>query len=116
MESSRIHFEVLDLGLEDLFFWRALALVFLVVGLEHSYTWLQKDLCSIGLSLALASSIVSSTPPMLSTNFVIVSVNLNNATAFLFLADSNFCVFFLCLHACFNVMCFYISNSNHTKT
>ena len=42
---------------EDLFFWRALALVFLVLGLglEHSCPWPQECLSSERLSLALAS-------------------------------------------------------------
>ena len=76
---------------EDLFFfWRALALVSLVLGLglEHSCPWPRECLsserlslalasdffCVLGLglgfffvSLALASSLVSSTPPLLST-------------------------------------------------
>ena len=40
---------------EDLFFWRALALVSLVLGLEHSCPWSREGLFSIGLSLALAA-------------------------------------------------------------
>ena len=58
---------------EDLFFWRALALVSLVLGLEHSCPWPRECLSSERLSLALAldffvslaSSLVSSTPPLL---------------------------------------------------
>ena len=67
---------------EDLsfLFWRTLALVslFLGLGLEHSCRWPQEGLSSEGLSLALtsdfffvflalasASSLVSSTPPLL---------------------------------------------------
>ena len=39
---------------EDLFFfWRALALVFLVLGLERSCPWPLECLSSVGLSLAL---------------------------------------------------------------
>ena len=34
------------------FFWRALALVFLVLGLEHSCPWFRQGLSSEGLSLA----------------------------------------------------------------
>ena len=49
---------------KDLFFWRTLAAVFLVVGLEHSSPWPRKGLSSERLSLALASSLVSSTPPL----------------------------------------------------
>ena len=37
------------------FFWRALALVFLVLGLEHSCPWPQECLSSERLSLTLAS-------------------------------------------------------------
>ena len=51
---------------EDLFFfffWRALALVSLVLGLEHSCPWPR----IFFVSLALASSLVSSTPPLLVT-------------------------------------------------
>ena len=60
------------------FFWRALALVSLVLGLEHSCPWprecLSSETLSLALalvsdffvSLALASSLVSSTPPLLS--------------------------------------------------
>ena len=40
---------------KDLFFWRALALVSLVVGLEHSCPWPRECLSSERLSLALAS-------------------------------------------------------------
>ena len=61
---------------EDLFFfWRALALVFLVLGLEHSCPWPREGLSSERLSLtlasdffvsmALASSLLSSTPHLL---------------------------------------------------
>ena len=56
------------------FFWRALALVSLVLGLEPSYSWPRECLSSERLSLALASdffvslalasSLVSSTPPL----------------------------------------------------
>ena len=54
-------------------FWRALALVSLVLGLEHSCPWPRECLSSKRLSLALdffvslvlASSLVSSTPPLL---------------------------------------------------
>ena len=61
---------------EDLFFWRAQALVSLVLGLglEHSCPWPQESLSSERLSLALASdffvslalasSLVSSTLPL----------------------------------------------------
>ena len=59
------------------FFWRALALVSLVLGLglEHSYPWPRECLSSERLSLALASdffvslasSLVSSTPPLVFT-------------------------------------------------
>ena len=49
------------------FFWRALALVSLVLGLEHSCPWPRECLSSERLSLALASSLVSSTPPLLLT-------------------------------------------------
>ena len=55
---------------EDLFFWRALALVSLVLGLEHSCPWPREDLSSEGLSLAsdffVSLSLVSSTPPLAS--------------------------------------------------
>ena len=70
---------------EDLFFfWRALALVSLVLGLEHSCPWPRECLSSKGcpwpriffVSLALASSLVSSTPPLVSTNLMVVSTNL----------------------------------------
>ena len=37
---------------EDLSFWRALALVFLVLGLEHSCPWPRECLSSVGLFLA----------------------------------------------------------------
>ena len=62
---------------EDLFFWRAFVLVSLVLGLglEHSCPWPRECLSSERLSLALASdffvslalasSLVSSTPPLL---------------------------------------------------
>ena len=59
--SSRTHFEVLGLGLENFcedlffFFWRAVALVSLVLGLEHSCPWPRECLSSERLSLALAS-------------------------------------------------------------
>ena len=62
---------------EDLFFfffWRALGFVSLVLGLEHSCPWPRECLSSERLSLALASnffvslalasSLVSSTPPL----------------------------------------------------
>ena len=54
---------------EDLFFfWRALALVSLVLGFEHSCPWPRGECLSLALdffvSLALASSLVSSTPPL----------------------------------------------------
>ena len=51
------------------FFWRALALVSLVLGLglEHSCPWPREVLSSERLSLALGSSLVSSTPPLLFT-------------------------------------------------
>ena len=59
------------------FFWRALALVFLVLGLEHSCPWPRECLSSERLSLAsdffcvlalaLASSLVFSTPPLVAT-------------------------------------------------
>ena len=61
---------------EDLFFWRTFALVSLVLGLglEHSCPWPREGLSSERLSLALASdffvslalasSLVSSTPPL----------------------------------------------------
>ena len=64
---------------EDFFFWRALAPVSLVLGLELSCPWPQEVLSSEGLSmalasdffvslaLALASSLVSSTPPLFIT-------------------------------------------------
>ena len=62
---------------EDLFFllWRTLAPVSLVLGLEHSCPWPREVLSSERLSLAsdffvslaLASSLVSSTPPLLCT-------------------------------------------------
>ena len=65
---------------EDFFFWRALALVSSVLGLglEHSCPWPRECLSSEGLSLALdffvslalASSLGSSTPPLLCTNRV----------------------------------------------
>ena len=48
-------------------FWRALALVCLVLGLEHSCPWHRGCLSSERLSLALASSLVSSTPPLLNS-------------------------------------------------
>ena len=74
---------------EDLFFfffWRALALVSLVLGLglEHSCPWpreclsserlslalaLASDFFFVSLALALASSLVSSTPPLVKTKF-----------------------------------------------
>ena len=69
---------------EDLFFLRALALVSLVLGLglEHSCSWPRECLSSERLSwpwpwiffvsLALASSLVSSTPPLL------ISIELQN--------------------------------------
>ena len=57
------------------FFWRALALVSLVLGLEHPCPWPRECLSSERLSLALAwdffvslalaSSLVSSTPPLM---------------------------------------------------
>ena len=40
---------------EDLFFWRALVLVSLVFGVEHSCPWPRESLSSERLSLALAS-------------------------------------------------------------
>ena len=59
------------------FFWKALALASLVLGLEHSCPWPRECLSSERLSLALASdffvslalasSLVSSTPPLLLT-------------------------------------------------
>ena len=51
---------------EDLFFWRALVLASLVpgLGLEHSCPWPREGLSSKTLSLALASSLVSSTPSL----------------------------------------------------
>ena len=58
------------------FFWRALALVSLVLGLEHSCPWPRECLSSERLSpwsriffmsLALASSLMSSTPPLIFT-------------------------------------------------
>ena len=69
---------------EDLFFWRALALVSLVLGLglEHSWPWPRECLSSERLSLALASSLVSSTSPLLND---IMVVRTNNADASLFL-------------------------------
>ena len=63
--------------LEIIFFWRTLAPESLArgLGLEHSCPWPQEDLSSEGLSLALASdffvslalasNLVSSTPPLL---------------------------------------------------
>ena len=47
-------------------FWRALALVsfVLVLGLEHFCPWPREGLSSVGLSLALASSLLSLTPPL----------------------------------------------------
>ena len=72
---------------EDLFFffWRALALVSLVLGLglEHSCPWPRECLSSERLSLALdffvslalASSLVSSTPPLLSDKYQISIVS-----------------------------------------
>ena len=54
--------------LKNFFFsWRALALVFLVLGLglEHSCPWPREGLSLEGLSLALASNLLSSTPPLL---------------------------------------------------
>ena len=55
------------------FFWRTLAAVSLVLGLEHSCPWPQEGLSPERLSLAsdflfvsLASSLVSSTPPVVS--------------------------------------------------
>ena len=64
---------------EDLFFvCRALEPVSLVLGLEHSCSWPQEGLSSLGLSLALAanffvslalaSSLVSSTSPVFTSN------------------------------------------------
>ena len=54
------------------FFWRALALVSLVLGLglEHSCTWPRECLSSERLSLA--SSLVSSTPPRLISKKIFV--------------------------------------------
>ena len=60
------------------FFWRALALVSLVLGLEHSCPWPRERLSSERLSLAmasdffvsLASGLVSSTPPLVMTKRV----------------------------------------------
>ena len=51
---------------EDLFFWRALVLVSVVpgLGLEHSCPWPRVGLSSERLSLALAASLVSSTPSL----------------------------------------------------
>ena len=49
---------------EDLFFWRTLASVSLVLGLERVYPWPR----SFFVSLALASSLVSSTPPLSRTS------------------------------------------------
>ena len=64
--------ESLKQNFEDLFFWRTLALVSLVLGLEHSCPWPRECLSSEELFLALdffvsfafASSLVSSTPPL----------------------------------------------------
>ena len=72
---------------EDLFFWRTLAFASLVLslGLEHSCPWPREDLSSEGLSfalasdffvflaLALASMLVSSTPPLWFIEFEIFS-------------------------------------------
>ena len=62
--------------LKTFFFWRKLALVSLVLGLglEHSFSWPREVLSSERLSLALASSLVSSTPPLLSKFPVIFSI------------------------------------------
>ena len=67
----------------DLFFQKTLVPVFLVLshGFEHFCSWLQEGLSSERLSLALgsdffvslASSLVSSTPPLVS-NFLIVHI------------------------------------------
>ena len=63
---------------EDFFFWKALALVSSVLGLEHSCPWPRESLSSerqslalasdFFVSLALASCLVSSTPPLLATH------------------------------------------------
>ena len=70
--------DCLKKNFEDLFFfffWKTLAAVSLVLGLEHSCPWPREGLSSKRLSLALASdffvslalasSLVSSTPPLL---------------------------------------------------
>ena len=69
------------------FFWRALALVSLVLGLEHSCPWPRECLSSERLSLALASdffvslalasSLVSSTPPLVNTFHAIEEITYN---------------------------------------
>ena len=52
---------------EDLFcFWRTLAAVSLVLGLEHACPWLQEGLSlALDFFVSLASSLVSSTPPLI---------------------------------------------------
>ena len=51
------------------FFWRTLAPMSLVLGLEHSCPWPREGLSLEGLSLA--SSLVSSTPPLIITIYII---------------------------------------------
>ena len=60
----------------------------LVLGLEHSYPWPREGLSSERLSLALASSLVSSTPPLQITKqkfgslFVAISETMRKIDAF----------------------------------
>ena len=72
------------------FFWRALALVSLVLGLglEHSCPWPRECLSSERLSLALASdfffvslasSLVSSTPPLMFSNHLMHQLQITTA-------------------------------------
>ena len=53
--ATPINWRLPEKNFEDLFFWRTLAAVSLVLGLEHSCPWPREGLSSKRLSLALAS-------------------------------------------------------------